>query len=199
MPEAATTHVYEIKLFGQCITEETVNVFFYGTDAILDTTPNDLLNAFDTNVAAVIATLVSVDMLFNALTCQEVKGGTQFGSIPIFRNGPQTGDCLPPFVAFDFTLVRGGALERNGYKRIPGVPEALQAQGIITGAGSAVANTVAAAMFTNITAGLIEFFPLIQRKHIAHIPQNPPKYYNVSGVQYSRIGTQNSRKFGHGR
>jgi hypothetical protein len=198
MPQNTMAHVLTVKLTGQCITEQVLNVFHYASATFSDPI-GDFMSAFDAQVAAAIQTVLSVDMVLTGVEAQEVKGGSSFGSLPIIRPGPQSGDCLPPFVSFDFTLVRGGALERNGYKRVAGVPEALQANGIVTGAALTALGLVADAMFDDITTATDTWVPVIQRKRVNHLSVSPIQYWTVSSVIFSKIGSQNSRKFGHGR
>jgi hypothetical protein len=45
--------------------------------------------------------------------------------------GSQGGDCLPPIDAYKLRLNRPNSDFRHGYKRLPGVPEAVQAKGIL--------------------------------------------------------------------
>jgi len=199
MPAIDAHYAYEIKLFGLCITVETVNVFHYCGVGLIDCAVNDLLTAFETEVAANLTSIASVDMSYTNITAEEIFGGVQFGSLPIANNGVVAGDCLPPFNSWDFTYLRGGARERNGYKRMAGVPESYQAQGIASGGAGAALTAAASHLAADLNAGLILFTPCVLRKHINHVVQTTPKFYNVSSVIYSKIGSQNSRKYGHGR
>jgi len=54
-------------------------------------------------------------------------------------------------------------------------------------------------MATDITDGTETYEPVIQRKFVNHIPKIPPVFYTISDVRYAKVGSQNSRKFGHGR
>ncbi len=199
MPAISAHFAYEIKLFGLCITEQTLNVFHYATTGIVDCDVNDLLAAFKAEVSDNLTSIAATEMSYYQITAQEILGGVQFGSLAVSNNGIVSGDCLPPFNAWDFTYVRGGARERNGYKRMAGVPEAMQAQGIITGGSLPAVNAAAGHMAADIVASTITFHPAILRRRINHIIQTTPQLYSISGVNYSKIGSQNSRKFGHGR
>lgn len=199
MPDSLFAHVYEVKIIGLVLAQEAINVFHYGhSEELLD--PSGWLDVFDGDVVAALLPCVADNYVAQGLTIQEVHGGGQFASKAISEFGGVSGDCLPPYVSWDFTLVRGAARERNGYKRFAAVAESRQANGLATPAALTDLNNLAARMFADIGStdtGVLT--PVIQRETINHVHQSPPKYYTVSGVQYSKIGTQNSRKFGHGR
>lgn len=198
MPALTPNFVAQLKLEGQNITEDTLNVFYYGSDTFADTL-DDLITQFRAVVLSTFPAFTSTQCEYQGITATMVKGGNQFAAQSFSLGGSSGGDTLPPFVSWDFTLVRGGAGERNGYKRLPGVPEGLQAQGIATAGAVANLNIAAAAMEQIIVAVTDQWSPVIRRDVVNRVVQVPPKWYDISSVQYSRIGSQNSRKFGHGR
>jgi hypothetical protein len=199
MPDAGYEFVYEVKLIGSIIGQESLNVFHYGAaDELLD--PSGWCTEFDTTIVALLLPLVADNYEATEITIQEVQGGIQFASKAVTEFGSVSGDCLPPYATFDFTYVRGGARERNGYKRFSGVPESRQANGVANATSNALAATLAVALeqpVGSVGTGLLT--PVIKRTKINHVVQTPPKYFTISSVIYSKIGTQNSRKFGHGR
>lgn len=198
MPALTPAFVAQIKLKGIVISEETLNVFYYGSDTFADTLA-DLITAFRNVVVTTLPPVTSVNAYYAEVEATMVKGGNQFDSQSFFTAGSAGGDTLPPYAAWDFTLVRGGAGERNGYKRLMGVPESLQAGGFASAGAIANLGIVAAAMGQILVGVTDQWSPVIKRERVARVVQNPPKWYSISSIQYSRIGTQNSRKFGHGR
>jgi hypothetical protein len=191
-------YIYEIRLHGFVTTVETINVFHYWGTTIL---PNidDLANDLKTNVWNNFTGICGGSTVFDNALTEGLRGDSRFSSTPLSIAGGVSGDQCPPFVTWDFTYLRGAVGERNGYKRLSGVPESFQSNGVASGGGLAGCNAVAALLGSTRVIGGEDYFPAIQRKHIGHVTQVPPRYFGSSGVQYSKIGSQNSRKFGHGR
>jgi hypothetical protein len=158
-----------------------------------------MLDTFDTTVVQPMLDVMSNLAHVNTLEAQIVHGGGAFDVKTTSYGGHVSGDCLPTFVAWDFTLLRGGLGERNGYKRIAGVAETQQHEGIPTTGANTLLALVAAGMNTAFDSGGDVYNPVIRRGTINRVPQNPAKYYSVSNVLFARIGSQNSRKVGHGR
>jgi len=183
---------------GVVLAQETVNRFFYAGDAVPDTL-DDVVADFATNVLTPISGCMNTNASFLNIVGQGVRGFAAFTSLGVSIQGTNGGDCLPPYAAWDFTLVRDGARERNGYKRIAGIGEGNQANGVASSGIVAALNTAAEAMFLSISDGTSEYNPVIRRTRVNRANVNPPQYWGVSNVIYSKIGTQNSRKYGHGR
>lgn len=199
MPQISGGFFVELKIRGTVIDQEMVNVFHFHSVTFAEPLA-DMINGFWTNVGTLWRNLVSTGVVFTQIDGQEIGGAGAFASVPLGVSGFVSGDCLPPYAAWDFTYMRGAALERNGYKRLAGVPESYQASGIASSTGQSQAGLVAAAFFTHVALGIADDWePVIRRRKIGHVVQTPPKFFSVSNVVYSRIGTQNSRKFGHGR
>lgn len=198
MPVATFSNVYRIILQGVCLGQQTLNIFYYGANSPVVDVPN-LLDAFDGNVVSNVAGAVNHNWSSQLLTLQAERGGSEFGSLVSNQTGTNGGDCLPPYVTWDFTFLRGGALERNGYKRFAGVGEGNQTNGVADTGIRVALDALADEMFSNLTVDAVEFFPVIRRTRVHRAPQIPPSYWDISGIVYSKIGTQNSRKFGHGR
>jgi len=190
--------VYQIKINGQINTEQTINRFFYcGATTLVDITT--LVDAFHTEFDASLLPATNVNWRWNSTDIEGVKGSLAFATVSRSVAGTTSGEVLPPYASWDFTLVRGGVGERNGYKRFAGVPESLQNAGIaVSGALPGLA-LVSASLEANLTAETIVFRPVIRRTRIHKVPVFPPQYWSIGGATYSKIGTQNSRKYGHGR
>jgi len=198
MPELTPAFVAQLKLKATVITEESLNIFYYGSDTNADGL-DGLITRFRTIVMPKLIAVTSTQCQFESIEATMVKGGNDFTSQGFAEAGTVGGDTLPPYATWDFTLLRGGAGERNGYKRFPGVPEASQAQGIASAGAVANLNLLADALDTLLVPTTDQWSQVIRREVINHVIQNPPKWYSNGGTLYSRIGTQNSRKFGHGR
>jgi len=198
MPAVSDAHVYEIKLVGRILSQECINIFYYGGAAAANI--GALATAFGAGPIASLASIVSNAWQAVAIEVTHVKGGIDFGAFPYGGvSGSVSGECLPPFVTWDFTYVRGGVGDRNGYKRFSGVAEASQNGGYPTSGALAALNTLQNALSIAVSDGTTDYNPVIRRGHIARVKLTTPAFFDVSTVLYSHIGSQNSRKVGHGR
>lgn len=198
MPLSSAAHVLKITMVGSIFNEECLNVFYYGNIDVV-TGIDDVLTEFAASPLGDILSILSSAYRCHRIDGEVVKGGTTLSTLAIESNGTIGGACLPPTNCWDFTLIRGGAKERNGYKRFSGVAESSQDDGVATTGISASLQSVATALAADLTPGVQTWFPLIRRTRVNRVPQNPPVYYEFDNAAYSKIGTQNSRKFGHGR
>lgn len=198
MPVSIATFVLQVLLKGVVLDQETINRFYYGATAFVDTI-DDFLAAFDGQVVANLIPFMNQNASFTLIEAQGVKGTTVFSQLGISRQGTNGGDCLPPYSSWDFTLVRAGARERNGYKRIAGVGEGNQTNGIANSGIVTALTAGATAMITAVNTTSDSWTPLVRRTRINKVPVSPAQYWGISNVVYSKIGTQNSRKYGHGR
>jgi len=198
MGQFAATHVVKFTLVGTLFSQETINTFYYGTTDAMQPIA-DLIAGFIDQVVPPIQTVCS--NAWGVLHCdgESVLGNNDFGSQLIEQSGAISGDCLPTFVSWDFTLLRGGVGERNGYKRFAGVPESGQTNGIATGGSLVNLADLGTAIGDDLAVGGSIYTPGILRKTIHHVHQTEVKLFTISTVIYSKIGSQNSRKVGHGR
>jgi len=198
MPEVSSPYVLELTLEGICVTEQIINVFHYASTSIDDGVPA-MLTAFQAAVLALLPAVTGVSTLYTAVRAQGVKGFSEFAADAISVPGVVSGDQCPPYVSWDFTIIRQAARERNGYKRFAGVPESKQANGVASGGALGDLAALASAMGAPISTINDDWEPVIKRTRVNKVTQNPPKYYGFSTVAYAKVGSQNSRKFGHGR
>jgi hypothetical protein len=198
MPQI-TGPTLELTLKATMKLQQIINRFHYvGQSAGTPDLPTFAAN-WITGVLTHVADITHVDVNYLEIDIQHLTPGGAFLIDPVsFFGNVTSGDSLPPFVAFDFTLLRHGLGERNGYKRFAGVGEVSQNGGVITSGALSLANTLATAMHGLISDGVIDFEPAVQRKQINHVAQVPPKYFSISSVIYARIGSQNTRKIGRG-
>jgi len=198
MPQI-TGPTLEVTLKSVMKLQQVINRFHYVGQTAGTPDLSTFVGNFITNVLTALADITHVDVNYVEIDVQHLTAGGAFLIDPIgFFGNVTSGDSLPPFVAFDFTLLRHGLGERNGYKRFAGVGEVSQSGGVITAGALTLANTLATKLNMLISDGVIDFEPAIQRKQINHVAQIPPKYFNVSSVIYARIGSQNTRKIGRG-
>jgi hypothetical protein len=123
--------------------------------------------------------------------------------------GTQSGDCLPPHDAWAFRFNRSSTATRHGQKRLAGIPETLQHQGVVIDTTTiGLLDDCANAMEHIFTAadGLnsgAELHPVIYstilngelRGSVVDGVFVPAPIVNVvSSVEYVRISTQNTRK-----
>lgn len=111
-------------------------------------------------------------------------------------DGVQTGDVMPPYVSWAFRLNRASRASRHGQKRIGGVNETHVAAGVATAGFLPTLNATADAIEATLSDGFGNEWEL-------RIPRFGPtgelvQVFPISSVDYVRVSTQNSRKFGHG-
>jgi len=198
LPIVTDPYIVEFDVHGVVLGQEFINRYFYScidvTDAI-----DDVIDAFHDHVIPSQLAIMSNQAAVLRIVGQSIRGSVAFAQHVLTETGLVAGDCLPPYAAWDYTLLRGGARERNGYKRIAGVPEAMQNNGVRTVGAAPDLDAFADVIGNTFSIGLVQFGPVIRRTKINHATQNPPVYYTCSGAAYSKLGTQNTRKFGHGR
>lgn len=107
--------------------------------------------------------------------------------------GSQTGEGLPAYNAWGFTLNRASRLTRSGFKRIGGVAENNQGNGIPNAPALANLDALAALLSVDLVQGGDEWTLAIPV--IGPPPGNdPPATGFISTVTFTRMTTQNSRK-----
>lgn len=124
------------------------------------------------------------------------------------NEGTRGSDVLPPFVAWSFRMNRQTSESRHGQKRFVGVAETDQDDGVAVAGIVTNLTAVASALESNIVPGggsPASFEPRIFREGRPEvtipekvIPAVVQASYPISSVNYVRIGSQNTRKFGRG-
>jgi hypothetical protein len=197
MPEATYPHIYRVTMVGDFAGQQCLNMFFYG-GATAFTQTTDIVAPFESTVFAALRPILSSSYTLDRLDVQHMRGGGDFGTVAVGTVGSVTGDALPPFVSWDFTILRGAFHERNGYKRFAGVAESQQLNGVATTAALSLLGTAALALASTLTVDTVIYDPVIQRRVVNGVPLLDPSYWTTGGAAYSKLGTQNSRKPGHG-
>lgn len=198
MPENTDAFVFELIMRSDTVNEKAINRFFYAGTSFT-TAVTDIIDEFDSAVGTPLLNIMNVNSTIREYDLNFVKGSALFGSKAVIRSGTVSGSMCPTFVAWDYTYLREGVGERNGYKRFVGVSESSQDNGIVASGIVASLGILATALATPLTLGADTWVPVIKRTRIHRVPQSPAKYYDISDVAFSKIGSQNSRKPGHGR
>lgn len=197
MPEIGFPYVYRVTFKGHVLGEEALNMFYYaGEDAIVGV--NALAVAVKEAVWNPLQVILSGDAQLNSVSVEGVKGDTIFGDVAIGEAGAIGGDCLPPYAAFGFELVRAGVGERNGYKRFAGVAETSQSNGIAASSVYANIPDILTGLAQTVLATAVDYVPVIRRTRVHKVAQNPPTFWSFGSAIFLGVTTQSSRKFGHG-
>lgn len=191
---------------------EVRNVWYY--EQILPGDPegaNELLNLFNFYVVPLMEDVQNEAIRYHNLLVENIIPGFDYSSLgytPATQGGSRTGNCLPPTDCWSFRFNRESTASRHGQKRIAGVSEADQSNGVAETGIVGALNALATGMQVNlVSAGpnTTAYEPRIFRagRPGYTIPEKvvPAKLqadFPVGTVQYVTIGTQNSRKFGHG-
>jgi len=194
----ASGNRYQLTLNGTLLGEPCANVFYYkasGGAAIA----SDLTAAWDTAVRTDWTAVTSVEYTFVNLVAINMDNLADFAFDPYPGSitGGVSGECLPRANAWTFQYVRATRASRHGWKRVGGVPESQQNNGVATAGAVTLLNTLATTLFTNLTAVGTTFTPVIFRYYsVPFDPLNPVVLddFPVASVDYRYIGTQNSRK-----
>lgn len=210
--------IMEFKVVGEFNgAQETNNVFQFletgGTEAALSEYAVGLMNVIETAIYPITSTAqryIRIDASILDADGELVNGESVF--FPTANdNGVVTGDSLPPFITWTFKYVRPDATKRHGFKRFAGVPESLQSGGfpdssalsLLADAGSALESQLVAMTQdvdgnpdTEVTGSLMT--PIVIQRVINGDPISPVNLGLISNVVFSKIGSQNSRKYGVG-
>lgn len=189
--------------------DEFLNVIHYlisvtGGTPTLDLSGQNIIDDWAGEFTSFLQDITSTEITFDGIDITNLSEPTEIfvGDFTSPFSGGVTGDVLPPFASWAFIKRRATATTRNGQLRLPGVPESLQVNGLATAPAvedlEAFADifqlgfSAAATLPQPFTA---TFVLRIVRKDAtgALVLSN-----SISGVEYTRISTQNTRKFGRG-
>jgi len=195
---AFTGRVWQLIINGTILGQECLNVFFYGApgsngDAI------ELADLFNVNVLGYLTSAVSQAYHVNSLDVTGVQIGGDLTVLTVNADGLVSGDCLPSFVAFAYTIVRSEIGNRNGYKRFAGVPESKQIDGVATSSWITTALIpLADALEVVLSGETTTYTPLVRSTVRNKVVLPSPEYFVYGPVAYKGIRSQVSRKVGHG-
>lgn len=188
-------------------------VWFYRSVSA-DADAQDIAESFEAQVKDVISLTQSSGVVHVALHVRNLFSLTDFYDLALTGAGGYAGDDLPVFCAYGFTLHRASAVTRNGSKRIPGVIEAVQTDGVVTDASQITAldgwADAILATLVDVATSLVNYaVPIIVKRIFVDDPDGDYyrlpddlgefQYSDISDVDWSpTITTQNSRKVGNG-
>lgn len=159
---------------------------------------NDLNLAWITTVLPAVLAIQSAAVQHMSLETTNLNDPADFGTAGYAgaQVGGRGGDGISAFVNWAFQYTRTTRAVRNGAKRIMGVAEPDQANGVAVGGIVALLNAAAVAFNTTLTdlSGNAWSPRILRRANLAHVPPVLQASFPISGVQYTRISTQNTRK-----
>lgn len=191
------------ELFGQ----QVLNVYHYKmlTAPSTGLAVNALYRAMDSIINGVLVLLQSSQLKHTGWAMTNLDDDSEFALIPTnyFASGPA--DAMPPFVAYSFRYNRDSRAVRNGQKRYAGVCESFVDSGVLTSVPLVNADALAVLLqgpLTDVLTGAIFQPRILHRATTAGVggatSTTPRADYGVASVQYVRVSSQNTRKFGHG-
>lgn len=181
-----------------------LNVFHYqhfsGGPMLLDGAMDRILEAFEAKIVAPLQEITVTAYWFEKITVQNLENPDEFASVDFADNttGGVGTDPLPSWNTWSFILNRSTRQTRNGQKRFSGVPEQYTALNQPTGDALPFLDDIADGLWEPLTieydpplTGDWLWLPYIVRKTAQFTYTNVNR---VQTAQFTRIGTQNTRK-----
>lgn len=191
----------QIKIAGSFLGQEVINVFSYVQSETGTAHPDlaDFWPMMRGTFGGSWANLVSSEYVAHSVHAEWVIGGDEVydGAITDFL-GLDGGETLPPYACWSFLYRRTYRTTFNGHKRFAGIVEANQANGVAVPTALTNLNSLANDLNTPLTIGGVTYTPAIVSRILNGTLRTTPLVNPVNGVQYTGIGTQNTRKFGRG-
>lgn len=182
------------------LSEEILNVYYYRYILVTGAT-NDIYPAladwFEDNVISAVCG-VQVDVLIHTeLEIRNLTNGVDIYTRPLNTAGDiaeNSAGWEPSYVSINIQLVRESLVTRNGSKRFGGLPESSIAGNVYTfptGAQEDIEGSLAA----DVMIGSVNTFePIIVKRPIGSPPVTTYQYSSIGSAQFTRLGTQNTRK-----
>lgn len=200
-----TNFDFFLTLSGTCLGQEVQHGFYYHANGVNPPTALQVASAFSDQVLPEILNVVNQTVDYNTIEVINLDDLGDFNLTAIVdgQGNVTSTSIAPPFVAYGFAYGRTTRLGRNGSKRFPGVSEEFTNHD-----GSSLAAPLDTAIPALVTALRTQLeilgqqaYPMIPYR-IPHAPdaQHPNTWYTlenllgVSGVQFTGLTTQNSRK-----
>jgi hypothetical protein len=193
-----------LTLRGESVTNAQAiqNVFAYELTAGAGSCV-DLNTVWVTTVLISVQNITSTGFIINDISTVNLDDPSDFDIHSIGSAGIKVGDQMPSFVAFEFEYQRATRAVNNGRKAFGLVAESTVSNG---GADAGIITDL------NILAGQLEspiislapaatWTPRIFRRpgtYASGVTPPPGAMFPISGVQYRRVSTQNTRKTGRG-
>jgi len=182
------------------LSQVCLNVYYVEetTSATSGPAPADVVNSFRNSVVDNMLPVQSNLLEHIEYTAINLTDPTQFGVFAFAEPGAVGGDGLPPFCAWAFKFQRTTRVVRNGQKRIAGIPESQTLNGIPTTEALALLNALASGMVGPYVSEEPDGSYTPRIRHALGTDPETFSYHPVADVSFTRVSTQNSRKFGHG-
>jgi len=200
--EMANGELFQVKVhqsWGSTVGKALLNVVYY-RQLSGSLGSSQLADLFDFYVMPKMADAQGNMVYYNSIEVVNLDdpGDYTIGSVTPTQ-GTNTGDCLPVFVAYSFILGRTTRAVRNGHKRLAGVDEGHQVNGVVTNQDMLNALNAFATMVgtTLVTANNSDQWqPRIYRAAGVNSKGQPVERadFPIGSVVYQRISTQNTRK-----
>lgn len=174
---------------------ELINVFGYHDQLALPAPMADLVSHFISDVLPDIAAITHENCFYYRVECEQVIGGAAYLDTTLSPavQGTRVGETMPKFVAWGFEYRRVNRGERSGAKRIGLISETDVDNGEAKSTFVATLTATATALGDAIQVGIVDtWFPVILERPVP--PSTSWGFHDLSGVQYRRVTTQNSRK-----
>lgn len=183
--------------------EEMLNVYFYQVN---DTTglAGDYLSVLSAwlrdNVIAKVKVVQSPNLEHIEVFAENLTNGVDIvnfvDGFPIAGTGTALGNN-PPFVTYNFELLREERTTRNGRKAIAGTLEGDVTDGVYTGSMTPI-HDIEDILGADMVLGLAHICNPVIVRHPIHVPLTSPVLSHISAGQFNGVGSQNTRKFGRG-
>lgn len=196
--------VLQFSISGTFLGQRWMNVFHYGVGATDGTeTLDELMAQWTLEYIADVTPIMSAQVQIQYVDGKNLSNGIDIATAtPSSVFGQSAGDVLPAFVAWSFRLNRMTALTRHGHKRIPGVTELRQTNGVVNADFLTQIGTVTSFLAEAFDVNGTTIAPIIVRR----FPQEHAQAgeLDLTGINpvisaaYLGISTQNTRKPGRG-
>lgn len=152
----------------------------------------DVAQAFITYVVAALLDVQTDELSSVRVVVRNLTNEAEYHEIPVSGSGALAGIPLIPRWTAYFRLNRDSALIRPGRKSFSGLSEQLVDGAVWSTTYSAERVALEGALTQNLGVGEDEILPIILRIEPAVLPSQYT-WANVTGAQFMRWGTQNSR------
>lgn len=159
-----------------------------------------LAEAFEFNVWTAIMLATIDDFVGTTMIIENLDNPLDFGEFPYIYtpNGQVAGDGMPSFVSCQMTFLRSRSDVRNGAKRFAGIPD-IDVTNNTLSAGYGTKMTTVGDFLINGFSNIADDATFIVGYEATPKTTGIPEIITPTGYTVSpRVGTQNSRKFGHG-
>ena len=191
---------YIIKVFSTYLAQQLLNVYAYELNSGT-VTAADVALAFETQVQTSVMGAIVGGTTIDNIQVYNLEVPDDFAIISSALSGLSSGDGMPPYVSMSILYRRASRAVRNGHKRLGGVSEAHQSQGVLDSATIAILNDFALASATPLigTSPAFTATPKIWRRARLHPTVFTDTFFDIaSAVVNENLTTQNTRKFGRG-